>query len=122
MSNVQKTRFMVPVRNMFRRILSLVFIGALFGANLDCALAAADFIAGADVSHLKFFEDRGVVYREGGVVRDPLDLLKRRGLNCARLRLFTSSAQQAQADPYNYTNNLDYTLPLAIRVKQAGLQ
>ena len=39
-----------------------------------------------------------------------------------RLRLFTSSAAQAQADPYNYINNLDYTLPLAQRVKNAGLQ
>jgi arabinogalactan endo-1,4-beta-galactosidase len=38
-----------------------------------------------------------------------------------RLRLFTSSAAQAQADPYNYTNNLDYALPLALRVKNAGL-
>lgn len=39
-----------------------------------------------------------------------------------RLRLFTSSPAQAQADLYNYTNNLDYTLPLALRVKNAGLQ
>ena len=36
--------------------------------------------------------------------------------------MFTSSAAQAQADPYNYTNNLDYTLPLALRVKNAGLR
>lgn len=83
---------------------------------------ADDFIAGADVSHLVFFEDRGIVYRDAGQVIDALALLKQRGLNCARLRLFTSSAQQAQADPYNSINNLDYTLPLAVRAKQAGLQ
>lgn len=81
-----------------------------------------EFIAGADMSHLVYFEDRGVTYRENGVVRDALELLADRGLNCVRLRLFTSSAAQAQANPYNYTNNLDYNLPLAVRVKNAGLK
>jgi arabinogalactan endo-1,4-beta-galactosidase len=89
------------------------------------ALGAAEaepFLAGADFSHLKFFEDRGVVYRDGGTPRDALAILTNRGLNCVRLRLFTSSAAQAAADPYNYINNLDYTLPLARRVKAAGLR
>ncbi len=80
-----------------------------------------DFIAGADMSHLRFFEDRGINYRVNGQVQDALTILKNRGFNCVRLRLFTSSAAQAQADPYNYTNNLAYTLPLAVRVKNAGL-
>lgn len=83
---------------------------------------AGEFLAGADMSHLSFFEDRGITYRENGVARDALVLLRERGLNCVRLRLFTSSAAQAQADPYNYTNNLSYTLPLAVRVKNAGLK
>ena len=83
---------------------------------------AAEFIAGADFSHLKFFEDRGVVYQDEHGPRDALALLRDHGLNCVRLRLFTSSAQQASADPYNATNNLDYTLPLAVRVKNAGLR
>jgi arabinogalactan endo-1,4-beta-galactosidase len=38
------------------------------------------------------------------------------------LRLFTSSDAQAQADPYDYINNLEYTVPLAVRVKSAGLK
>jgi arabinogalactan endo-1,4-beta-galactosidase len=86
--------------------------------------AFADFIAGADFSHVEYFQrSAGVVYRDGGQVQaEPLDILKNHGLTCVRLRLFTSSAAQAQADPYNYTNNLAYTLPLAIRVKNAGLQ
>ena len=81
-----------------------------------------DFIAGADMSHLQFFEDRGVTYRVNGQIQDALTILKIRGFNCVRLRLFTSSAAQAQADAYNYTNNLAYTLPLAVRVKNAGLK
>jgi arabinogalactan endo-1,4-beta-galactosidase len=84
--------------------------------------AAAPFIAGTDFSHLKFFEDRGKVYKDGGQTQDALAILKNSGLNCVRLRLFTSSAAQAQADAYNYTNNLAYNLPLAVRVKNAGLQ
>jgi len=31
------------------------------------------------------------------------------------VRLFTSTATQAQADPYNYTNNLSYLAPLGAR-------
>ena len=84
--------------------------------------SAEEFIAGADFSHLKFFEDRGIVYTEGNQPRDALAILKSNGLNCVRLRLFTSSPEQAQADPYNFINNLDYTLPLAVRAKNAGLK
>ncbi len=84
--------------------------------------ASSDFIAGADMSHLRFFEDRGINYRVNGQIQDALTILKNRGINCVRLRLFTSSAAQAQADAYNYTNNLAYTLPLAVRVKNAGLK
>jgi len=83
---------------------------------------AADFLAGADYSHLKFFEDCGVLYKQNNQTTDGLAILKSNGVNCVRLRLFTSTAAQAQADPYNYINNLDYTIPLALRVKAAGLQ
>jgi arabinogalactan endo-1,4-beta-galactosidase len=79
-------------------------------------------IVGADLSQLAFFESQGTVYKAGGQAVDVLEMLKGKGLNCVRLRLFTSSAAQAQADPGNYINNLDYTLPLAVRVKNAGLQ
>jgi arabinogalactan endo-1,4-beta-galactosidase len=86
------------------------------------ARATADFIAGADVSLLPFFESNGIAYKVDGQTQDALTILKQSGVNCARLRLFASSAAQAQADPYNYLNNLDYTVPLAVRVKKAGLR
>lgn len=86
------------------------------------ATASDVFLSGADCSHLKFFEDRKIVYKEAGQTNDMLVILKNHGLNCVRLRLFTSSAAQARADAYNYTNNLAYTVPLAARVKNAGLQ
>lgn len=96
--------------------LALLAIGAVPTAGAD------SFIAGADFSHLSFFEQRGIVYREEGQSRDAMEILTNSGLTCVRLRLFTSSAAQAQANPYNAINNLDYTLPLAQRVKNAGLQ
>lgn len=93
-------------------------VTALGGAGLN----AGEFLAGADLSHLRFFEDRGIVYREAGRAGDAPTLLRARGLNCVRLRLFTSSSAQAQADPYTFGNNLEYTVPLAVRVKQAGFK
>ncbi|HTS17209.1 MAG TPA: glycosyl hydrolase 53 family protein [Verrucomicrobiae bacterium] len=80
------------------------------------------FVPGADMSLLAYFESQGVVYKEGGVTTDALAILQQSGVTCVRLRLFTSSAAQAAADPYDYINNLTYTIPLAQRVKNAGLQ
>jgi arabinogalactan endo-1,4-beta-galactosidase len=76
---------------------------------LSASAAQGEFLAGADFSHLAFFESRGVVYRDAGQVQDGLGILKQHGLNCVRLRLFTSSAAQASANPYNYINNATYT-------------
>ena len=85
-------------------------------------LGAEEFLAGADMSHLPFFEEKGIVYKENGQPTNPLKIIKDRGLNCVRLRLFTSSASQAQADPYNFGNNLAQILPLTQRVKAAGMK
>ncbi|HMJ65244.1 MAG TPA: glycosyl hydrolase 53 family protein, partial [Candidatus Binatia bacterium] len=99
-----------------------VHLIVLLTAFVSSTAPAADFIVGADFSHLGFFTDRGIIYKDAGEPQEALAILKRNGLNCVRLRLFTSSAAQALSDPYNYTNNLDYTLPLAVRAKRAGLQ
>ena len=86
------------------------------------AAAQNSFVAGADLSLLAYFETNGIVYKDNGQPGDAIKILKDHGINCIRLRLFTSSPSQAQADPYNYINNLAYTVPLAVRVKNAGLQ
>jgi arabinogalactan endo-1,4-beta-galactosidase len=91
-------------------------------AALPASKAATDFIAGADMSLLAYFESNNIVYRSHGQIQDALAILTNSGVNCVRLRLFTSSAAQAQADPYDYINNLAYTVPLAVRVKNAGLK
>jgi arabinogalactan endo-1,4-beta-galactosidase len=99
-----------------------VFFNNVTNAPAPVTNAPMAFLAGADMSHLKFFEDRGITYRVNGQPGDALEILRNQGINCIRLRLFTSSAAQAAANPYNYTNNLAYNLPLAVRVKNAGLK
>ncbi len=96
----------------------IIIVSSLFGGP---ARANTNFLAAADFSLLTFFESRGVTYKDGGQVEDGIQILKNHGINCVRLRLFTSSAAQAGADPYNYINNTAYTVPLAVRVKNAGL-
>ena len=91
-------------------------------ACLTASAAADPFVAGADMSLLSYFESNGIAYRDNGQVGDALAILKHHGVNCIRLRLFTSGPAQASADPYDYINNLAYTLPLAVRVKNAGLK
>lgn len=87
------------------------------------APAFGDFISGADFSDVAYFQSQGVSYLDGGVPQaEPLTVLKNHGLTCVRLRLWTSSAAQALSDPYDYINNMTYTVPLAVRVKNAGLQ
>src|SRR5215469_4159900 len=84
--------------------------------------AQSNFIAGADLSLLAYFETNGIAYKDNGQAGDAIQILANHGINCIRLRLFTSSDAQAQANAYNYINNLTYTVPLAVRVKNAGLQ
>ena len=87
-----------------------------------CCSRASNFVSGADMSLLAFFESKGKVYKESGVTTDALVIVRQSGVTGVRLRLFTSSAAQAAADPYDYINNTNYTIPLAQRVKNAGLQ
>ncbi|MBV9468987.1 MAG: glycosyl hydrolase 53 family protein [Abitibacteriaceae bacterium] len=104
-------------------LFTIIFLLATVGSTAaDPSPSISHFIIGADASHVGFFETRGKVYREAGQPRDPFKIMKEHGINCIRLRLFTSSNEQAQRNPYNSINNLAYTVPLAVRVKQAGLQ
>lgn len=79
-------------------------------------------VVGVDLSLLDYYKSQGMTYKNNGQPGDVLQMLKAMGVNCVRLRLFTSSAAQAQADPYDYINNLSYTVPLAQQIKSNGLQ
>ena len=100
----------------------LLFAALTGGLPAKASEPESQFIAGADCSHVAFFEAHGKAYREAGMAADPFLILKRNGINCVRLRLFTGSDEYAKQDSYNTINNLTYTLPLAVRVKKAGLK
>ena len=107
--------------NMRINFAALMVIASVFQHGIASAAQNTNFLAAVDFSHLAFFESKGITYRDGGQVQDGIQILKNHGINCVRLRLFTSSPAQAAANPYNYINNATYTVPLAVRVKNAGL-
>jgi arabinogalactan endo-1,4-beta-galactosidase len=104
---------------MARPILAFAFIFAFLTSRSSTALAAP-FIVGADMSSLPTFQARGKQYRDGSQ-NDALAILKSHGINFIRLRLLTSSPEQAKLHPDADAYNLAYELPLALRVTQAGL-
>jgi len=86
---------------------------------LPCQLfsqAEMAFVYGADVSALPVHEAKGAVYRNAsGQAEDALFLLKEAGMDCLRLRLFVAPDGEGIV-----TNDLEYTLQLARRIKDAG--
>lgn len=85
--------------------------------------AAADFMAGADISSLTVHEDGGAIYSSGGVPGDAVEILSDHGTNWFRFRLFVDpkfeNNYDGGYDPY-VAQDLTYTLALAQRIKQAG--
>jgi arabinogalactan endo-1,4-beta-galactosidase len=103
------------------QLAALLVIAFGFHHGLAQAQPSTNFLTAADISDLAFFQSEGITYKDSGQVQDGIQILKNHGINCVRLRLWTSSAAQASSDPYNYINNTTYTVPLAVRVKNAGL-
>lgn len=81
----------------------------------DGPAAKPQFIKGADISTLQAIEDAGGKYYDNGVERDLLDILKDRGVNAIRLRIWNDPVL---ADGYN---DKAHTVEMAKRVKTAGL-
>ena len=95
------------------RIASLVFCSFL--VLISRSLASA-WLLGGDISALPFFEEHGAVYYdEEGNPGDCIALLQDQGSNCFRLRLFVDPTMDEVV-----CNDLDYTLQLAKRIKDAG--
>ena len=80
-------------------------------------VSAKEFLVGADISALATLEEWGAVYRKDGVKSDAIELLKEGGYNAIRLRLFVNPKNENVV-----TNDLDYTIKLARRVKEHGMK
>ena len=96
-------------------------VGALLIAALwPCLLVAADDAAkrelylGADLSYVNEMEDCGGVVREGGKPRDAFQLLRERGGNLVRVRLFNNAT-------WTKYSNLDDVRKTLRRARAAGM-
>lgn len=72
------------------------------------------YAVGADLSFLKSAEDRGVQFKDNGVVRPGLDIFRDHGYDWIRLRLFHT--------PTRLPNDLEYTIALAQEAKERGFK
>ncbi len=103
-----------------RIILDIVFV-ALSAAQFfpqsqtnNSSLVETEFIKGVDVSSLLQLEDNGGVFKENGIVKDPIQIFKDHGLNYIRLKIWHTSAT-------GY-DDLSKVLLAAQRIKNAGLK
>lgn len=99
----------------WRRLVLAVLASSWLALPGARAADPAEWLAGADVSSLATLEQHGAVYRDGRRAGDALAILRDRGLNCFRLRLFVAPNGEDVV-----TNDLAYTLALAKRVKASG--
>ena len=73
-----------------------------------------EFIKGVDVSLLLQLEDNGGVFKENGIVKDPIQIFKDHGLNYFRLKIWHT--------PSTGYDDLSKVLLAAQRIKNAGLK
>lgn len=76
---------------------------------------------GADISFLPQLEARGLKFHDDGIERNAIEILKDHGFNYIRLRVFVNPENEKGYSPDKGFCGLDYTLQMAKRVKDAGL-
>ena len=96
-------------------------------ASLMVSMVAAQvtvdrpYAVGADISWLQAQEEYGVVFSDGGVEGDAIEILRDNGFNYIRLRIFVNPRSElgySQRDGYC---DLEHTLQMARRIKAAGM-
>ena len=80
-----------------------------------CARGQQDYAIGADVSFLGQAENNGIVFKDGGVHRPGLEILKDHGYNWIRLRLFHTPAPSCRT-----TSNTRSHRPSKLRKRDSG--
>jgi len=102
-------------RPNFLRVLCVTCLATSASSGNAAGGGAAHFAKGADISALAVLEKHGAVYRSDAGAADAITVLRQAGVDCFRLRLFVAPDFRGIV-----TNDLDYTLALARRVKASG--
>jgi len=76
----------------------------------------ADYAFGADLSFLKQIEDRGTIFKDWGVEKPGLQILRDHGYNWIRLRICVEPVGRG------LPNNLQYTIDTAKAAKKLGFK
>jgi arabinogalactan endo-1,4-beta-galactosidase len=92
--------------------LTILLMAAVLAGSLPGG--CQDYAIGADVSFLAQAEQKGVVFKDNGVAKPGLQILRDHGYNWIRLRLFHS--------PTDLPNDLNYTIDLAKKAKGLGFR
>ena len=79
-------------------------------------------IIGADISFLPQLEARGIKFSDGKQEKDAILILKENGFNYIRLRIFNNPAADSGYSPVKGFCDLQHTLAMAKRVKDAGMK
>ncbi len=83
-------------------------------AQQACAGKSSQYAIGADISFLPQAARQGAVFRESGVAKPALQILRNHSYNWIRLRIFNS--------PATLPNNLEYTVDAAKQAKAMGFK
>lgn len=81
-----------------------------------------DKMLGADISFLPELEDKGIKFSDKGVTKDAIEILNDHGFNYVRLRIFNAPANDSGYSPKKGFCDLQHTLKMAKRVKNAGMK
>jgi len=81
-----------------------------------------DDMIGADISWLPQTESEGKKFYENGIETDALTLLKSKGFNYIRLRIFVNPENEKGYSPGKGFCDLPHTLVMAKRIKEAGMK
>jgi arabinogalactan endo-1,4-beta-galactosidase len=106
---------------MLQRLIFLLSF-LFFSLPLFAQNGKTENILGADISFLPELEAKGIHFSDKGKTKDAILLLKEKGFNYIRLRIFVNPAADSGYSPKKGFCDLAHTLVMAKRVKDAGLK
>jgi arabinogalactan endo-1,4-beta-galactosidase len=102
-------------------LLQLVLI-SITTLTVNAQVKNKENILGADISFLPQLEAKGIVFIDQGVAKDAILILKEKGFNYIRLRIFVNPAADSGYSPKTGFCDLTHTIAMAKRIKAAGMK